>query len=413
MDTSWRYISLVTEKHKVFVIGIGFKPLDGDALKIVEEADVIFALPRSHEIFKSYKEYDKVKNKLYEVQDIATLFTKVSSFLHKGNVVILASGDPLYFGIAEKAIKELGEEKIEILPDVSCLNIGLSIIKKPWHGITTISLHGKGIALEAVIRVLEEEGKVAVLTDSNKNAKFLANFLKNTISGRLIFFVFQKLGDSDFKVMKGTADEVLKWEIEDPHFVIVTHEEPGGPIIGLEESEIYHKMSMITKDELRAIVIHKLRPPWRGIVWDIGAGSGAISVELARLSRSLKVYAVEKGDIESLLENKEKFGLDNLIVIKGEAPECLMGLEAPHRVFIGGTGGKLGEILRTLTKIERLKVVVTTAVTVETFSEALKCFEGCGFELDVVQVNVVRLKPIGTKKGFKALNPVFVIRGKR
>lgn len=412
MVTSWRYISSVP-RNKLFIVGIGFKPLDEDALKALKEAKAILALPHSHQLFKLYKEYQRLKSKLYEVRDISSLFEKASSFLRHGTVVILASGDPLYFGIAEKALKKFGEEQVEVFPDLSCLNVGLSIIKKPWHNITSLSLHGRTDTIHTIVRILEEEGKVVVLTDSNRDAKFIANFLRNSVSGDLTFFVFQKLGSSDFKVLKGTADEVLNWEIEDPHFVIITHEGPGGAIIGLEETEISHKGGMITKDEVRALVIHKLKPPWRGNVWDIGAGSGSISVELAKLSRTLKVYAIEKGDIGFLLENKERFGLDNLIVVKGEAPECLFGLEAPDRVFIGGSGGRLEEIIRMLAEIGRLRVIVTTAVTIETFSEALRFLEGYGFEVDVVQVNVTKLEPIGTKRGFKALNPVFVIRGKR
>ena len=184
---------------------------------------------------------------------------------------------------------------------------------------------------------------------------------------------------------------------------------------GLKESEIFHKRGMITKDEVRAVVIHKLRLPRKGVFWDIGAGSGAISVECALLNSKLKVYAIEKepAACEIIKKNKEKFELFNLKIIKGSAPECLRELDEPDRVFIGGSGGKLKEILEFLVAFDKLKLMVLTAISLDTLYKSLHFLEIHDFKVEVSQITVNRLEKLGEQKVFKALNPIFIVKAEK
>ncbi|PJA83020.1 MAG: precorrin-6Y C5,15-methyltransferase (decarboxylating) subunit CbiT, partial [Nitrospirae bacterium CG_4_9_14_3_um_filter_44_28] len=154
--------------------------------------------------------------------------------------------------------------------------------------------------------------------------------------------------------------------------------------------------------------------PQRGVLWDIGAGSGSVSVETARLYPEIKVLAVEKDEeqIKNIKENRIKFDALNIEIIKGRAPDVLINLPAPHRVFIGGSGGKLKEIIDLIAKMQTA-IIVINAATVETLNIAVAELQRNGFLVDVSQVSVSRMKKIGEGNCFSALNPIFVIKGEK
>src|SRR3989339_450267 len=183
---------------------------------------------------------------------------------------------------------------------------------------------------------------------------------------------------------------------------------------GLTEDDIMHSRGLITKDEVRAVTIHKLRLPQRGVLWDIGAGSGSVSVETARLYPEIKVFAVEKDkeQIKNIRENRIKFDAVNIEIIIGGAPDALLNLPRPDRVFIGGSGGKLKEIIDLIAKMQTA-IIVINAATIETLNEAVQNLENNGFEVEVSELSVSRSKSIAGKKHMSALNPVFIIIGEK
>ncbi len=405
--------------NKLYIIGIGFKPLEEKVENILLKCPFIVLYPKLHEVFKKYEIYEAVKEKIIEIKKIEETFNFIKKELPKHSIVLIASGDPLYFGIGIKAIKHFGEENVEIYPDLSCLQKGLSIIKKNWYGIPTLSFHGRKFDIESFFDVLLKNSRVAVLTDPKNSPDVLAKELIEKTDLNLIFYIFERLGYEDERVTVASLDEVAKQSFKEPNFVIVSLSEnfqnfSDSPILfGLEEKEIQHTKGMITKDEVRACVIHKLRPPKKGVIWDIGAGSGAVSIELALLSKDLEVYAIEKNSIDLIRSNKERFEVKNLKIVKGEAPYCLHKLPAPQRVFIGGSGGKLNEILNFVSELKSLEIVVITAVSMETLNEAIEVLESKNFLVDVSQLSVSRIEKRHGKSFFKSLNPIFVIRGKR
>ena len=151
------------------------------------------------------------------------------------------------------------------------------------------------------------------------------------------------------------------------------------------------------------------------MLWDIGAGSGSVSIEAARLYPEIKVFAVEKDEeqIKNIKENRIKFDAANIEIIKGLAPDVLINLPAPDRVFIGGSGGNLDKIITLIKGKMQACIVVVNAATVETLNIAIAELQKNGFLVDVAQVSVSRMKKIGEGNCFSALNPVFVIRGEK
>ena len=184
---------------------------------------------------------------------------------------------------------------------------------------------------------------------------------------------------------------------------------------GLKESEIEHSKGLITKDEVRAVTLHKLRLPQQGVFWDIGAGSGSVSIEASRLCPGLKVFAIEKNEerLNCIDENKSKFSAMNIDIVQGEAPGAFEGLPAPDRVFVGGSGGSLDDIISSINGKMHSGIIIINAATLETLNEAVQCLEKKGFSVDVCEVSVSRSKMIGRKRHMSALNPIFIIAGEK
>jgi precorrin-6Y C5,15-methyltransferase (decarboxylating) len=501
--------------NKIYVVGIGYKPLDKRARKIVLNSDIILASGRLFEVFKGYEVFEEVKDKVKAINNVDETINFIKSQIEiqsnpplppfskggHGGIVLLASGDPLFFGIGRRAVKEFGKEAVEILPDLSSLQMAFSRIKEPWDDAFLISLHGGPdpekrrrllYGISDIPRLLQKHKKIAILTDRENNpatiAKEILKPLRNqTVVGRselphlslrgsesepkqspdrfgtvsaipkkelaspsarndgIIMYVCEKLGYPDEKITEGTPAEVAGMSFPEPNVVIIQSTGPathpssslcavnsaatrgerrdgkgGGEDLvskirfGITENEVIHSRGLITKDEVRAVTIHKLRLPQRGVFWDIGAGSGSISIEAARLYPELKIYAIEKDEeqINLIKENKVRFNTANIEIIKGEAPDVLVNFLAPDRVFIGGSGGRLTEIINYISQIP-VKIVIINAATIETLNSAIQDLERNGFGVEVSEISISRSKVISNRRHMRALNPVFIITGEK
>ncbi|MEW6601581.1 MAG: precorrin-6Y C5,15-methyltransferase (decarboxylating) subunit CbiT, partial [Nitrospirota bacterium] len=301
--------------------------------------------------------------------------------------------------------------------------------------------------LDNVPALLTRHNKIAVLTDKVNSPERIAETLcLGGVPSPFRMYVCEKLGYDDEKIIEGKPEEISKMTFEHPNVVIIVQSaedrtqntdkkkrtavgsQQSEIKFGVKESEVQHSRGLITKDEVRAVAIHKLRLPRTGLLWDIGAGSGSISIEAAAVCPDLKIYAIEKDEDQliNIRENKNRFGTGNIDIVSGSAPEALSQLPAPDRVFIGGSSGKLREILEAINKSQVLcrgevpsplrnygLIVVVNAATIETLNEAVQSLEGNGFKVDVSEISVSRSKLIGGKRHMSAMNPVFVIKGEK
>ena len=426
--------------NKIHVIGVGYRPFTERAREVLFRADHILASSRLFEVFKRYEDFTSLEEKVKVINRIEETMDFIRNNFEERAVVLLASGDPLFFGIGRKVIGEFGEDRVEILPDLSSIQIAFSKIKEPWDDVFLMSLHGgpdpekrRRLPYEIgdISSLLRVHNKMAILTDRENSPTEIARRVPR-VPGftSLKIFVCEKLGYQDEKITSGTPEEIAGMTFSDPNVVILLNSEEArkkgsaeGERIakntdmpfGLSEMEIAHSRGLITKDEVRAVSIHKLRLPKKGIFWDIGAGSGSVSIETARLYPELKVFAIEKNEeqLAHIKENKMKFGTRNIAITSGEAPEVLKDLPSPDRVFIGGSGGQLSGIIRRIRERMPRGVVVLNAVMLETLNEALAVLENNGFETEISQISVSRSKLLNGQRQMAALNPVFVIRGER
>ncbi|MEK6673657.1 MAG: precorrin-6y C5,15-methyltransferase (decarboxylating) subunit CbiE [Nitrospirota bacterium] len=422
------------------VIGIGYRLLDAGTSALILGADVIIASRRLSEVFNGYMGFDTVRDRVQVINNVdeAINFIKFKIQNPKSkvkSVVFLASGDPLFFGIGRRMVNEFGEDKVAIFPDLSCIQVAFSRIKEPWDNALLMSIHGGPdpanrrvlkYEIDHIPSLLEKHDKLCILTDRINNPTVIAKELLKHSAFRiphsaLKMYVCEKLGYSDEKVIEGTPEDISSMAFSDPNVVIIkkipqpSALSPQFPVFGLGESEIAHSRGLITKDEIRAVTIHKLKLPEKGVFWDIGAGSGSVSIEAARLFPDLRIFAVEKNpeQLAHLQENKIRFCVRNIEVVPGEAPMALNSLPLPQRVFIGGSNDKLAGILKFISGNTGLGVIVINASTIETLNEAIRLLEKNGFRIDVSAMSVSRSKMVAGKRHLSALNPVFIVRGER
>jgi precorrin-6Y C5,15-methyltransferase (decarboxylating) len=283
------------------------------------------------------------------------------------------------------------------------------------------------------------KSKIAILTDKMNNPAVIAQTLLNaqeqsgSFVSALKLYVCEKLGYPDEKITEGTAISIASQTFSDPNVVIIMksaednrHEKSeiqhsikseirATPDVrfGLTENAILHARGLITKDEVRAVTLHKLRLPEAGIFWDIGAGSGSVSLEAALLFPGLNVFAVERDEeqIENMTANRERFQVFNITILHGRAPEALTALPSPDRVFIGGSGGSIGSIIEMTGNRMKSGIIVVNAATVETLNLALEALNAAHYIVEVSQISVSRMKSIGDGHFFSAQNPIFVLKG--
>lgn len=424
-------------QNKIYVIGIGYRPLEKKAGDILLNAKVILTSDRLFEVFKRYDEYGTVKDRIKVINKVPETIAFIKdriSHPESQPLVLLASGDPLFFGIGRKMSEEFGKDVLEIFPDLSSIQQAFARINEPWDDAFLMSLHGGPdptkrrrlpYEVEDLPRLLEQYAKIAILTDKQNNPRVIAQVLQSAIrnpNSTITMHVCERLGYLDEKITKGTPEEIAGMFFPEPNVVIVMKQGPGsggqGPEdirFGLREDEIQHARGLITKDEVRAVTLHTLRLPKTGVFWDIGAGSGSISIEAARLFPGLTVVAVEKDDkqIKHIKTNIKKFNVRNIEVVQGTAPDALHDLQAPDRIFIGGSGGDLDKIIGYIQERMQNGVIVINAVTIETLNQAIAGLEKSDFSVKVSEISVSRSKLIAGKRRMSAQNPIFIVTGEK
>ncbi|MBI5407901.1 MAG: precorrin-6y C5,15-methyltransferase (decarboxylating) subunit CbiE [Nitrospirae bacterium] len=450
--------------NKICLIGIGFRPLDNAAGKALLDSDVVLANGRLLDVFRNYEEYESVKGKILVHGTVYEMLDYIGDNSMTKKISLLAAGDPMFFGIGRLVIERFGKDAVVVYPDLSSIQAAFSKIKETWSGAFLMSVHGgpdpaKRRKLEYEIgdltRLLESHDKIAVLTDKVNNPAEIAKAILKPSAfslqpSALKMYVCERLGYPDEKIIEGAPEEMAGRTFEHPNVVVIVQKCrsaevqksetsallrfcTSAPFFGLKEDELQHTKGLITKDEVRAVTIHKLKLPQQGVLWDLGAGSGSVSIEAARLCPSLKVFAVEKDveQIDNITANKSNFNLANIEIVRGEAPDALKDMPAPDRVFIGGSDGRLGGIIDFIKNSYELQVasyelndpspvtrhpsliIVINATTIETLNEAVQCLEKHAFEVDVCEVSISRAKMLGQKRHMSALNPVFIITGEK
>ena len=344
--------------------------------------------------------------------DVRQFMGSVATAASSGeNVCVLCSGDPGFFGLARLASLHVSPSLLRIHPAPSSVSLAFARAGANWDDAEVVSAHGRpGGAAEAA-RAIERSTKVAVLCGPDSPPQLLGRLaLEHGVRDRRIW-VGSALGEQAESVWTGNL-EALAAGCFDPASVVISiadharQTKPGQATLrwGRPESEFEHIRGMVTKAEVRAIAISKLDLPVSGVMWDVGAGSGSVSVECASLSAGLSVHAIER-DPHQLKVLRSNTANTRVTVCDGEAPGVFESLEDPDRVFVGGGG--IGVLDAALARLRPAGLVVAVYAAPD---RALAGAERLGA---MVQVSINRAVPFGrdTALRFQAENPVFVCWG--
>lgn len=333
------------------------------------------------------------------------------------NVCVLASGDPLFFGIGGLVAKTLGAASVEIIPAPSSVQLAFSRLGLKWEDAEVISVHGR--RLHGLATKLRRHRKVVVLTDEENSPARIATHLIEYGQSGWQAWVCENLGGTDERVREfsldalAAADNIASLNVLVLVRTVSDWQAPAtAPYFDDEAfARRMPKKGLITKKEVRLLSLARmgLRPD--SVVWDIGAGSGSVSIEAALTTYDGRVYAVEVDDegVEICRENVRRFGTDNVTVVPGRAPEALEGLEVPDAVFIGGSKGAMDSIIGAC--LERLAPggrLVANAITLENVAEAYRAFRDRDLVPEVTLLQVSRAVPLARYLRYEALNPIQV-----
>lgn len=335
---------------------------------------------------------------LISIAPLKTALQRIRDGLEKGDVAILASGDPLFFGIGRTLITTFGREAVRIYPAVSSIQQMFARFAIPWDSAAFVSLHGRSHRNR--LGKLLSHRLTAVLTDNTNRPETIAHEIERFVAGypqQVTIHVAENLGMADERCSSGTPQDISTRTFGSLCcMLIVLPETPavGSDVaFGLMERDIVHSRGLITKSEVRAAVLHALAIPANSVMWDVGAGSGSVGLEAARMQKDMLVYAIEKQaeQQQNIRRNQQKYGAINLRLIPGGAPEMLVGLPRPHTIFIGGSGGELARIIshcaRELLPGGR---IVVTAVIDTTLKEAPRLLHQAGLQVELRRIEVQR-----------------------
>lgn len=413
------------------LIGIlddGWDGLSDLARRRLAAADVVIGAGRTLELVRPYLSASVT------LKDMDGALTQVVGWMLAAReagqaVVALATGDPLCHGIASWLTGKLGRDGFDILPAVSTLQLAFARFKTPWPDIKISTCHSAD-AGEWFVGATPEHGlyklmrnialypRVALFTGPENTPARLARALitagygddaKLSVACRLLL--------TDEEVFNDLAPaEAATMDFPQPNVVLIERTpDAARPAFGLEDIEYIQRSpekGLITKQEARALSLAKLRVAPDATVWDIGAGSGSVGLECARLASLGHVWAIEKneGDAANARANAERFRIGNYTLCEGKAPAQLDTWPDPDAVFVGGSGGELPDLIKLI--LGRLKPggrLVMNFVTLENLATATASLKASGAAWDVVQLQASRSQPILDMHRMAAQNPVWIV----
>jgi len=401
---------------KIFVIGVDGLTLSSRQQQLLNQSVLILGSKRFAPLVADFSD------KFCDITPLHTALSRMRQAASFGNVAVLASGDPLFYGIGRRLLAEFPADSISFFPALSSLQRACALFRLPWEDAKISSLHGRTTG--HLPGLLLSHGKHLLFTDGNNSPNRLADSIleylaligEKSLPESIRMQVAEDIGMESERVFTGTLAEARNQRFSDLNIVCL--QVPGIPAppsyrFGLGEELLHHSRGLITKNEVRAATLHSLRLVPNGIFWDIGAGSGSLSIEAARSNPGLTVYAVEhkEKELHNIKNNIVKFRCFNIVPVFGRAPEVLGDLPAPQRVFIGGSGGKLPEIVTEVAdRLDGDGILVVNAVIEETMETAPLLLQANGFSVQTATVQVWRTSADGVSQHF---NPITIITGSR
>lgn len=408
-----QYFSLKASPQ-VTVLGIGMgsagtRTLEGQ--EAIRSADLIIGAKRMADAVRLP---DQAYLYEYRSEEIVSYILAHPEY---SRVLIALSGDVGFYSGAKKLLTALKvnvsstEHPVRVICGVSSVEYFMSKIGLSWDDAKIVSAHGRECNL---ISLICHHRKVFAILGTEEDAALLAKKLVYYGMGDVLLYIGEHLSCENERIFVKPASELTEYT-GDPLSVLCALNESAKPALtthGLSDGAFLRGKAPMTKEEVRAVSLSKLQLTKTSVCYDIGAGTGSVSIEIALRASQGQVYAIEKNEeaIQLLKENKRTFAADNLQIIPGIAPQAMQELPAPTHAFIGGSSGRLKEIVSCLIRKNPKVRMVINCITLETLTEALQIMREQDFsDTDLVQLSAARSKDIGRYHMMLGENPIHIL----
>jgi len=400
---------------KVNIIGIGIGNKDfthKKSLDLINNSDCLIGAKRM------LSDFPYLNKDTFESSKTEEIYEYILNDKIHNNFGVLVSGDTGFYSLSKKLteiLKQNEEIQIENIPAIGSLQYFCSKLNISWDSIKFVSAHGRD--LNIISNVMFNK-KTFMLTGGELKPNNICELLVRKGLGNLIVNVGENLSYSSERIITDNASNIANMDFESLAVMIINNDDAisiDGGLRSIKDEEFITGNVPITKSEVRTTSIGKLNIKSDSVVYDIGAGTGSISIETALKLSNGTLYAIEKNKeaISLIRQNIHKFKAYNIEIIENIAPQGLKNLPKPNSVFIGGSSGNMDEIFNCiLNKNPNVNIVINT-ITLQSLNEAIQAMEKYKFEdVEIVSISVAKSKKVGSYDMMMGQNPIYIISGK-
>jgi precorrin-6Y C5,15-methyltransferase (decarboxylating) len=408
----------VTAAGKVHIVGIGDDGVEGmtaQARRLVEDAEVLVGPDSCAAVVPP-----GLRGRLQTAGSLDELVERIEA-AGKRRTVLLASGDPLFYGTARYVCSKLGKDRFEVVPHVSSMQLAFARVKESWEEAFLANLAGQSI--ERVIDRIRTSETAGLFTSEQWPPAAVARTLIDHGIDAFQAYVCENLGSPDERVTQGSLAEIAKDSFGPLNVMILVRKAKAPEAVGQVGARLFGnpdecflqsrpKRGLLTPAEVRALALAELGLQPASVVWDVGAGSGSVGLEAARLAREGRVYAIEMDPDDHALiqENARRLGVVNLEAVLGQAPDAWNALPAPDAIYVGGSGRDVAMLVEGAW--QRLKAagrLVTACNSIENLAAVHALLRAHSADAAYWMVNIARGYEQMDRIRFEAINPVFLI----
>lgn len=410
----------MTVSQKVYIIGIGDDGLEGlttAARRIIADAQMLLGDEQTMSATQN-----QTAQRVELGNNLDAVVRRIADNAHL-RIVLLANGDPLFYGTARYLCDRLGKDRFEVVPHVSSMQLAFARVKESWEEAYLTNLANQ--SLDRAIERIRTAEKVGLFTTEQQPPSAVAQALLDRNIDYFYAYVCENLGSPDERVFQGELSDVAAQEFSTLN-VLVLVRKPNVPdrpaamagrrLFGNPDEMFLQsqpKRGLLTPAEVRAVAIAEMDIGPASIVWDVGAGSGSVAIEAAQIARDGRVFAIELDpeDHQLISANAERFGVSHLIPVLGRAPEAWKDLPDPDAIFVGGTGRMVKSIVEAaFMRLRKGGRIVANVGSIDNLAEVHAVMRQQAGEADVWMMNFARGTLQMDQLRFESLNPTFLLQ---
>lgn len=395
---------------KINVVGGGpgsIEFMTAAGISKIKSADVVLTSLRLNDEFSDLNANIKIMGIMDTID-----FLKENSDKCDLKASVLASGDVGFYSIATTLRKHLDDFEIELIPGISSFQLFASKLNMGYEDWKLISLHGLD---RSIVPYASYFNKTFALTGGKWDVPAIINDLVRVGLGDVKIYIGERLGIQGEKITADTPKSLVGKNFDKLSVILIENENFVNPYKIFKDEDYIRGKAPMTKEHVRNLSVDALAVSPSDIVWDVGAGSGGVTCALALKAHESTVYAVEmkKDALDVLNANVKKLKTHNVEIISGRAPDALVDLPTPTKVFIGGTTGSLEQILDLVLTKNPNATIVANAITLETIGLIIDTFKNKNLKTEIISATIAKSKKLGNYNMMMGENPIYIVKGEK